>query len=111
VLGAHTFADCRELARVELGGVTEFGVRAFYGCSGLYAVTFPACLEKVQTEAFTGYPLREVQVGLEEVSAVCLSAGVFGLRKAHCAAFLSHRAPARNRQFRRVEGTSFGDFR
>jgi hypothetical protein len=73
LLGACTFADWRELARVELGGVTEVGVRAFYGCSGLYVVTFPACLEKVQMEAFAGCPLREVQVGLEEVSDVSLS--------------------------------------
>jgi hypothetical protein len=78
LIGACTFADCRELARVELGGVTEISVGAFYGCSGLHAVAFPACVEKVRTEAFAGCPLREVQVGLEEVSAVSLSACVPG---------------------------------
>ena len=36
-------------------------------------MTFPACLEKVDTEALAVYPLREVKVGLEEVSAGCLS--------------------------------------
>jgi hypothetical protein len=75
-------------------------------------VTFPACLGKAHTEAFAGCPLREVKVGLEEVSTVCLSVSLCsGLRRAHCAAFLSYRAQEPKRQFRRVEGTSFGDFR
>ena len=57
--------------------VTEIGYGAFAGCRALININFPASLEKIGDEVFTGSPLVQVTVvSGSRAEAFCLENGI-----------------------------------
>ncbi len=65
-IGDRAFADCIELASIQLPqGITSIGEQAFYSCDLLPSITLPASITHLGDGAFSGCPLMTV-IGMEE---------------------------------------------